>query len=140
MTKQVFRLLLSVSVWLVLTSFSAQAQAINKMTVKVPFDFNVRDQHYAAGTYSVWREGAFMSLRDHNGRTLNVLLANPLVTQIVPHQSKLVFFEYHGLHLLTQIIWEGDETGSEFVRAGREEEVARQITTANVMSAQLGGK
>jgi hypothetical protein len=139
MRKQVFRLLVGVIVWLVFGRAGAEAQSFQKMTVQVPFDFNIRDQHYPAGAYAVVREGPFLCLRDGQGRRLNVLLAHSLVTRQVPTESKLVFVEYHGVHLLTQILWKGNSVGAEFVRAGREEEIARRLVP-NVTSAQVGGK
>jgi len=140
MRKQLSLVLLAVSVWLVFAHVTAEAQAIRKMAVDVPFDFNIRNQPYPAGSYVVVRQGPFLHLRDHQGHELNVLNVNPFITPKVPRESKLVFFEYHGAHLLTQVIWQGDTTGLEFVRPGREEEVARQLVPSAVTSAQVGGK
>ena len=139
MRKQSFRLLLAVSVYLVFATVAAQAQSMRKMTVQVPFTFHVFGKQYPAGTYVVVRNGPFLYLRD-GSRVLSVWTLNSLVTQTVPKESKLVFFEYRGVHLLTQVIWEGDAAGAEFVRAGREEEVARQIVPADLTTAQVGGK
>ncbi len=139
MRKQLFRLLLAVSVYLVFATVAAQAQSMRKMTVQVPFTFHVFGKQYPAGTYVVVRNGPFLYLRD-GSRVLSVWTLNSLVTQTVPKESKLVFFEYRGVHLLTQVIWEGDAAGAEFVRAGRVEEVARQIVPADLTTAQVGGK
>jgi hypothetical protein len=139
MRKQLFRVLLAVSVGLVFASAAAEAQSMKKMTVHVPFTFHVLGKPYPAGAYVIVREGAFLYLRN-SSRVLNVWTVNSLVTKTVPKESKLVFFEYQGVHLLTQVIWQGDSTGSEFVRSGHEEEVARQIVPADVTTAQVGGK
>jgi len=104
MRKQLFRLLLAVSVYLVFATVAAQAQSMRKMTVQVPFTFHVFGKQYPAGTYVVVRNGPFLYLRD-GSRVLSVWTLNSLVTQTVPKESKLVFFEYRGVHLLTQVIW-----------------------------------
>ena len=139
MQKRLSPLLLIVSVWLVLSSFAA-AQAVKKFTVQVPFDFHVRSHDCAAGTYVVLREGPFLSLRDNRGRMLGVVLSKPSQEDTTPSESKLVFFEYHNVRVLTQIRWQGERTTYEFVPSGRDEEVARQLATAPVTSAQVGGK
>ena len=141
MNKQVLSVLLRVSVWAVLLGCAAQAQYVTKtMKVDVPFEFHVQGKAYPAGAYSVQREGAFLFLRDHHGRVLNILNAVTLQNETPATTSKLVFHHYNGLHLLTQVLWEGDKTGSELVRKGREEEVARRIAPGKVESATVGSQ
>ena len=140
MQRLVSRVLLLVSVGLVLGGLSADAQVIKKLTMQVPFDFNVRTHHYPAGTYSVLRDGPFLSLRDNNGRVLEEVLVNRFQTQTTPPTSKFVFFDYHGTHFLTRIVWQGDRNAAEFLPAGREEEVARKFAPEAVTSAQAGGR
>jgi|SRR5215469_10078631 len=142
MQRPLFRVLFSVSVWLVLSALSANAQVIKKLTMQVPFDFNVRARHYPAGTYSVLRDGPFLSLRDNNGRVLEEVLANRIDTRTPQATSKFVFFDYHGTHFLTRIVWQGDREAAEFLPAGREEEVARKFIPQAVTSAQAqaGGR
>jgi hypothetical protein len=139
MQKKLFRVLFVVSVWLVFSSFAA-AQAVKKFIVQVPFDFHVRSHYCAAGTYVVLREGPFLSLRDNKGRLLSISLSKPSRDDLVPAESKLVFFEFHGVRVLTRIRWQGERTQYEFVPAGHEEEIARQIAPAAVTSAEVGGK
>src|SRR5262249_37925372 len=116
MNKHVFWLLLGVSVWAGLLG-SAQAQyAVKTMKVDVPFVFQVRDNAHPAGTYSLQREGGFLFLRNRNGEVLNILNTVTLRNEKPATTSKLVFFRYKGLHLLTQVLWEGDKTGAELVR------------------------
>ena len=140
MQRPLFRVLCGVSVWVVLGGLSANAQVIKKLTMQVPFDFSVRAHHYPAGTYSVLRDGPFLSLRDNNGRVLEQLLANHIDTQTPPAKSKFVFFDYRGTHFLTRILWQGDRNAAEFLPAGREEEVARKFIPETVTSAQAGGR
>jgi hypothetical protein len=140
MQRLVFRVLLVVSVCLVLSGLSANAQALKKLTMQVPFDFNIRAHHYPAGTYSVLREGAFLSLVDNRGRVLEVLMANHLESEAAPRQSKLVFFDYHGAHFLSRILWQGDRNALVLLPAGREEEIARRFAPEAVTSARAGGR
>jgi hypothetical protein len=140
MQRPLFRVLFGVSVWLVLGGLSANAQVIKKLTMQVPFDFNVRAHHYPAGTYSVLRDGPFLSLRDNEGRVLEELLANHIEAQAAPSKSKFLFFDYHGTHFLTRILWQGDRNETELLPAGREQEVARKFAPEAVTSAQVGGR
>ena len=139
MLKRMLRVLLFVSVCPLLSGL-ATAQTMKQLTVQVPFDFHVRSHHYAAGTYVVLREGSFLSLRDNKGRLLSVALSRPSHEDAAPMQSRLVFFKSHDVHVLTQILWEGEKTRFEFVPAGHEEEVARQIAPSAVTTAEAGGK
>ena len=140
MQRLVSRVLLVVGVCLVLGGLSASAQALKKLTTQVPFDFNVRAHHYPAGTYSLLREGAFLSLVDNKGRVLEVLMAHHLESQTPPPQSKFVFFDDHGSHFLTRILWQGDHNAYALLPSGPEEEIARRFAPEAVTSAQAGGR
>ena len=140
MQRLVFRVLLTVSVSFVLSGLAANAQPLKKLTIQVPFDFNVRAHHYPAGAYAVLREGAFLSLVDNRGRVLEVLMANHLESEAAPDQSKLVFFDYHGTHFLTRILWQGDHESFALLPSGHEEEIARRFAPEAVTSAQAGGR
>jgi hypothetical protein len=140
MQRPLFRVLFGVSVGLVLSALTANAQVIKQLTMQVPFDFNVRSHHYPAGTYSVLRDGPFLALRDNNGHVLEEVLANRIETQTAPPTSKFVFFDYHGTRFLTRILWQGDRNAAEFLPAGREEEVARKFIPEAVTSARAGGR
>jgi len=134
------RVLLVVSVCLLVGALAADAQPLKKLTMQVPFDFNVRAHHYPAGTYSVLCEGAFLSLVDNRGRVLEMLMANHLESEAAPSQSKLVFFDYHGTHFLTRILWQGDRKAFALLPSGNEEEIARRFVPEAVTSAQAGGR
>jgi hypothetical protein len=141
MKKRFWSLLMSVSVLVPLLGIGAQAQYVVKlMKVDVPFEFQVRDKSYPAGNYIVRREGTFVFLRDNKERLLIVMNVNSLRNAEPAATSKLVFFDYHGLHLLTQILWEGDRMGVEVVRKGREVDVAKRVAPPNVERAEAGNK
>lgn len=141
MKKRVLFLLLSVSVWVPMLVIGAQAQYVVKiMKVDVPFEFYVQGRQFPAGSYVVRREGGFLFLRDHNGRPLTILNPITLRSETPAPASKLVFYQYNGLHLLTQIVWEGGKTGEELIRKGREEEVARRIVPTQVERAAISSK
>jgi hypothetical protein len=140
MQRLVSRVLLVVSVCLVLGGLSANAQVIKKLTMQVPFDFNVRAHHYPAGTYSVLREGAFLSLVDNKGRVLEMLMANHLESETAAVRSKFVFFDYHGTRFLMRILWQGDHKAYALLPSGHEEEIARRFAPEAVTAAQTGGR
>src|SRR5215510_940953 len=140
MNKRVLSVLLGVSVWAGLVG-SAQAQYVVKtMKVDVPFEFYAQGKAYPAGAYSLQRDGGFLFLRDNKRQVLNILNTVTLRNEKPAMTSKLVFFHYNGLHLLTQVLWEGEKTGAELIRKGREEEVARRIAPAKVESAAVGSR
>jgi hypothetical protein len=119
-------------------AIGAQAQYVAKvMRVDVPFEFHAQGRQYPAGSYVVRREGGFLFLRDRNNRPLAILSPITLRNETSAPSSKLVFFQYNGLHLLTQILWEGDKTGEELIRKGRELEVARRIVPTQLERAAV---
>ena len=141
MKKRVLSLLLSVSVWVPLLVIGAQAQySLRIIKVDVPFEFHAQGTPCPPGSYLVRQEGNFLSLRDSHGRLLTVLTARPLIGPDLAPTSKLVFFQTRGMHLLARIVWEGDKTGAELIRKGREEDVARRILPTNVERAEAGSR
>src|SRR5258708_38469705 len=86
------------------------------------------------------RKGAFFSCALTYGRFLTVLTATASISEDPAPASKLVFFQYQGMRLLTKILWEGDKTGAELIRKGREEEVARRIAPAKVERAEASSR
>ena len=141
MKKHLLSLLLSVSVLAPLLAIGAQAQySIKIIKVDVPFEFHAQGRPYPAGSYVVRREESFLYLGDSNGRVLTVLTAIALINQTPAPASKLVFYQYQGMHLLTQVLWEGEKTGSELIRKGREEEVARRIVPTKVERAEASSR
>ena len=141
MKKHLMSLLLSVSVLAPLLAIGAQAQyTIKIIKVDVPFEFHAQGRPYPAGSYVVRRDGTFLYLRDNNGRVLTVLTAIVLINQTPAPASKLVFYPYQGMHLLTQVLWEREKTGAELIRKGREEEVARRIVPAKVERAEASSR
>ena len=141
MQRRVISLLSYVSVWVSLLGVGAQAQIhSNRMKVEVPFDFHVQGKRFPAGSYDVLRENSFLYLRDQRGKVLRVLLTQPVELKTAAQGSRLVFYEYQGEHVLTQIRWEGDSTGSQFVRPGKEAETAARLLELRMASAQAGGR
>ena len=141
MYKRVMSLLLNVSVWVPLFAVTAKAQGhVQGMQTQVPFDFSVRDQQFAAGKYVLLRDNGFLHIRDEQGKVVATVLTNSVVMQTAPQDSKLLFYEYHGRHLLTRIQWEGDSTGSELVAPGRVQEVAARLFDSRLASARTSGR
>jgi hypothetical protein len=141
MTRRGLSVLLSVSVLVPLLGVGARAQSATRiMKVEVPFEFHVLSKGYPAGAYFVRREGNFVFLGDDRGRMLNVLPAGTLRNETASPSSKVVFFEYGGLHLLTEVFWEGDKVSAELIRKGQELGVARRIVPAPVESAKVGAR
>lgn len=141
MYKRVMSMLLNVSVWVPLLTVTAKAQGhIQGMQTQVPFDFSVRDQQFEAGKYVLLRENGFLHIRDEQGKIVATVLTNPVVMPTAPLASKLLFYEYHGRHLLTRIQWEGDSTGLELVAPGRVQEVAARLFDSRLASARTSGR
>ena len=141
MKKHLLSLLLSVSVLAPLLAIGAQAQySIKIIKVDVPFEFHAQGRPYPAGSYVVRREGSFLYLGDSNGRVLTVLTPIALMNQTPAAASKLMFYQYQKMHLLTQVLWEGEKTGAELIRKGREEEVAGRIVPAKVERAEASSR
>jgi hypothetical protein len=105
---------------------SASAQSTRKIEAQVPFDFNVGDKNYPAGTYELRisesrSNGAIVYLTDGEKNILETLLVS-ISGNSVNGDSKLVFNNYNGQRFLSRI--EARENSYRVARSGIERQIA----------------
>lgn len=98
-------------------------------TANIPFAFNVGNQAFPAGVYTVQidREKQMVVIRN-NDRKSRLFLANNDEIRVAPHKSELVF-RHLGDHFFLTAVWtEGSYEGERLIPGRLETEMARRQT------------
>ena len=141
MKHRLLLLFLFVSVLLPLCAVTSQAQCqIHTLRVQVPFDFTIRDSQFPAGPYSFQQECERVYVRNHRGEMLRVYIALPSDRGMAPRESKVIFFTFRGVHVLTSVRWERSAQGAELARPGQEIEIASRFLAQKPVLAGAGGR
>jgi hypothetical protein len=95
--------------------------------VKIPFDFNIGQQRFLAGEYSL--KPLFQNttiLRDERGEVLTGIGTISVESREVPTSTKLIFNRYNDRYFLSQIWEAGNEIGRELTKLPVEREIAKR--------------
>ena len=134
-------LFLFVSVLLPICTVTSQAQCVVKtLKVQVPFDFTIRNSQFPAGPYTFQQECARVYVRDGRGQVLHVYLSLPFDRGVAPPETKLVFFNFRAVHVLTSVLWARSPIATELVRPGQEIEIASRNLPSKPVLAGAGGR
>ena len=111
MKNLVTRTLTSLLLGVLSLGYTAQAQRIERVIdVNIPFEFNVGNQTFLAGRYSlVSLTPSLLELRDAEGRTLTTVLTNSVQTSNTTAAPKLQFHNQDGRYVLGQV-WQADDS------------------------------
>lgn len=95
----------------VFSAAAAQAQTLDRINAKIPFDFNVGEKSYDAGEYIIKTSRLSdstvqVSLSDGKGNTLQTLLVFS-AGEAAGGEERLVFTVYDGRHYLAKIMTNG---------------------------------
>ena len=122
---------------------SANAQLINPMRAKIPFDFSVGDKKLAAGEYTFSRLSGvansnmmLVSSVDSSIRMFQRTLAAQVLTP--KDKSTLVFHRYGDQYFLEQIWTQGEQEGTELPESRGERTIQRQL--AQTQQSNMSGK
>lgn len=98
----------------------------NGAKATVPFAFNVGNQSFPAGVYTVQidREKQMVVIRTSD-RKSRIFLANNDETRVAPHHSELVFRHLGDRFFLTAVWTEGSNEGERLIPGSVETEMAR---------------
>lgn len=132
MKNQLFAL---IGLGLLLATASAYAQT-GVMKANVPFNFIVDKTDVPAGQYmiqSVGTTGTAVAIESSDRSLVKLVLPNSCESSQAQEKSKLVFHRYGGQYFLAQIWREGDNRGSELPKSQRENEVAMDYPSQNVV-------
>jgi hypothetical protein len=123
---------------------SANAQLLNPIRAKIPFDFSVGDKKLPAGDYTfsrLWRfsDNKTMSVSnvDFSTRVFQSTFATKLLTP--KEESTLVFNKYGDQYFLDQIWTSGEQVGAQLPESRSELTTRRQLaqTQRNKMSGKV---
>jgi hypothetical protein len=97
------------------------------LEVKIPFNFRVGPQEFAAGEYSLKPLLPHtMLLRNRAGQVLTSMATNSVESIEIQRSVKLVFNGYGGRYFLAQIWRADDNVGGELIKSSAEIEMARK--------------
>ena len=128
MKKQIMRALLGFALLAVMTA-SAYAQAAERMSVHIPFDFVVAGKQLPAGDYRVRRilkdsEGALV-IQSEDGRSAALVFTN--ASHREPKRAELTFRQYGDSYFLSEVSIPGTAGVREIPRSKSEEKCVREL-------------
>jgi hypothetical protein len=106
------------------------------MIVNVPFDFSVKNQHLAAGNYTVTTDTgrSVVLIRGEEGGPAVFALTMPAQAPKIQVQPKLVFNRYGDRYFLTQV-WQATTDQGRILQASMaEQELARSAGKPQVVA------
>jgi hypothetical protein len=111
MKNLVARTLTSLLLGVLSLGYTAHAQRIERViSVNIPFEFNVSNQTFSAGHYSlVSLSPSLLELRDAEGHHLTTVLTDSVQTLNTTAAPKLQFHNQDGRYVLEQV-WEADDS------------------------------
>ncbi|HLK62265.1 MAG TPA: hypothetical protein VKU19_02410 [Bryobacteraceae bacterium] len=127
MNQHIAQLLRAGCLCIAVTLPSAFAQPVNKLTVDVPFSFQVNNQQFPAGKYDVKASASETTvlLRSADCKRATFSFSNG-IDSAKPHaHSALVFRTYGNQHFLSQILLGGGTGGRSLPMSRAEREYAR---------------
>jgi hypothetical protein len=102
-----FTSLVVAAVWLAGTVYAQSAQRVIK--VHIPFEFNIGDNTFPVGDYSVTQPlQDFLALRNARGQTIASTLTRPVESSTAPEKPALRFYFSGGHHALAEV-WQPED-------------------------------
>jgi len=131
MKKQTLIAFTMLSLIVVLTVISVNAQSSHYFFVTIPFEFAIQGKTLPPGEYIVKRsasnEPAVLSISSVDGRTRTVVLTNNVRATTTQTKSKLVFLRYGDQFFLSQIWEAGNNPGREVLKSHKERALEREL-------------
>jgi hypothetical protein len=112
----------------------AQAQS-TRVSVDIPFDFEVGKATMKAGTYRVEKQGSFVSLTNANGQTGYAMLL-PGDGAVKHNEAYLVFTRFEGVSFLHRIVFSVDNN-YELPRSNRQKELMSKTTSGQQVALAI---
>jgi hypothetical protein len=99
-----------------------------RITINVPFNFNIGNRSFSAGEYNLkGLEQHTTMLQNQSGRTLTDIASNSIQSTRIPQSNQLIFSCYNQHYFLSQI-WEADNNiGRQLVKSRAEIEIAQSV-------------
>jgi hypothetical protein len=122
---------------------SANAQLINPIRAKIPFDFSVGDQKLPAGEYCFSRLSGFSDSKTMSVTSVDAsthLFQSTFGARVLTpkNESTLVFHRYGDQYFLEQIWTGGEQEGTQLPESRGERTARRQL--AQTQQSNMSGK
>lgn len=129
MKGQSLRVLTILGALLVMTAATAHAQSERTEVTDVPFNFVVGKKTLPAGKYVVRpnRSNDVWLVQSKDGDTSALFTTTVVQSSKTPKRTKLVFNKYGDQYFLSQIWFDGSNTGRELVKRHKERELEKNI-------------
>ena len=122
MKRQALMILATLSLFVMLTATSVDAQSDMHLKVNIPFDFSVREKILPAGEYTVrYVTQGVLSIRSVDSDAVQTFMTLSAPANTKPDKSSLVFNRYGDQYFLSTIWRAGDNTGLALRRPHAEE-------------------
>jgi hypothetical protein len=127
---------------IIVAGVSAQAQSLQyKLTVDIPFDFQVANQKLPAGKYSVGRAqemsgDTVLQVRSTDGHSTANRFSIPIVSVKTKNRGELVFHRYGDQYFLSEIWPAGGGTGRAFLKTRTERDLERNARENGVAAVK----
>ena len=129
MRTRILRTMMMLTILMVLSALSANAQKGSSFVVNVPFTFTVSGKTLPAGEYVVARstqasnEVIRISSKEHGA----YVQTKPVQVQDIKEESQVIFKRYGDQYFLFQIWTSGRSSGRELFKSAREQKSEREL-------------
>ena len=141
MKRTIFNALRACGLYLLVAVAYVSAQPSTWIIANVPFDFVVRNQHFAAGAYSVTvsrAQGSLLIRGEDNGSSA-FALSNAAQRARTETHPTLVFNRYGDHYFLSQVWAFGSDSGRELIPSKMEEELASKTGKPEIVALLASG-
>ena len=131
MKRKTFGVLTMVSLLIVLTAVSINAQS-KRMTINIPFAFNVADKTLSAGTYTVAptrQDSQTVWVLENTTDRESVYFTTQSAMRVKSQAAGLVFNRYEDQYFLSQIWSAGEKSGRELMSPNVERRLTIESST-----------
>jgi hypothetical protein len=121
---------------------STHAQTLQyKLTVNIPFDFQVANQKLPAGKYSVGRVhetsgDTVLQIRSIDGQSTTNRFSIPIVTFETKNRGELIFHRYGDQYFLSEVWPAGGGNGRAFLKTRTERELEKNARDNRVAAVK----
>ena len=131
-----------VSLCLFATLALSSAPAQSRITVKVPFAFNVSDQSFPAGQYSLFSWRDHLTLQNSTGAAVFFGIVNSVSGRHVSERGEVIFHCYEERCFLSELWVPTRENGSQLLLSKTEKEWAknRKLKANDFALLEVSGK
>jgi hypothetical protein len=126
MKKQVLKIFLMLSLFVMLAAGSVYAQSDLRLKVNIPFEFSVGNEALPAGEYTVRQmfQGVLV-IQNADRSASKIFSTRDARARETPHKSLLVFHRYGDEYFLSKIWTIGNDNGREILKSRAEKELIR---------------